>query len=44
MKAILNSRLYISPNYEVNAVATTEGQQLIQCNELEEYYDIVRAN
>ena len=39
-----NSYLYVTPDLEVTHLATTTGQILNTCNELEEYRDVIRNN
>jgi len=41
---LTNSYLYVTPDLEVTQLATTTGQILNTCNELEEYRDIIRGN
>lgn len=41
---LTQSYLYITPNLDVTHIAITSGQILNTCNELEEYYDLVRSN
>lgn len=41
---LINSFLYVTPDLEVTHLATTTGQLLNTCNELEEYRDVIRNN
>lgn len=41
---LTNSHLYVNPDLEVTHLATTFGQMLNTCNELEEYRDVIRNN